>query len=407
MHIQFKSAKNLAFYLSHPCSMTTNAKGKQAVKNADKILIGANENGVALFGSRGTQSYERIVPTTEFTLFRSGAIGIESSKLIGVIRTFGDNPISIEVVPNKTNLNTEEKPSNRVVVSSGKSRININEVVDATEIPRNTVNVNNSKSFKFSLKLLKEMLQSVKPPLSEDTKLANMRCLQLKVNNQNISTSTVDGRRLSIAKTSLTENLNDELVALIPVRVVDQILSLVAEQDLCTVSVNDTAMSIIIGSLKFQTSLMDVKFPDLTLALPKQTLGYAVVQAKPLYEVLERAKIAVDASSTGDSNIPPRIKLNFTKNNVIECEAVKTNITITEEEFIAEKIELNGTESILTGFDYNYLQQAINATKSPVLCLTLAESFHGNPNDPALIMVSPVDPKKQFELLSLILPHRF
>ncbi|ELA8176705.1 hypothetical protein RGL50_004231 [Vibrio alginolyticus] len=405
MHIQFKSAKNLAFYLSHPSSMTRNTKGKDPVKHADKLLIGANEQGVALFGGRGSQSYERIVPICEFSLIQSGAIAVEATKLIGIVRTFGDNPVSLETVISNPNRKDTEKANYRLVVKSGRSRININEVTDPNEVPRNSVQMNKANSFDFSLKLLKEMMQSVKPSLREDAAHSTMRCLQLKVSGKALSTSTVDGRRLSIAKCELNEKY-DEMVALVPAKVVDLILALSAEQDNCSITIGEAAMSITVGSLKFQTALMDVKFPDLNLALPKENLGYAVVQSKPLIEVLERAKIAVDASSNPDSNIPPRIKLNFRCNGTIHCESFNNNILITEEEFKTEQTKVLSGEEISTAFDYTYLQQAISAAKCPIVSLTLAEPQHGKNNDPALIIVSPIDPKKAFNMLALILPHR-
>lgn len=66
MHLKFNSAKHLCFYLSHPCSTTKVTRGSDGSKHCDKILIGANENGVAIIRQRDNQSYERIIPISEF-----------------------------------------------------------------------------------------------------------------------------------------------------------------------------------------------------------------------------------------------------------------------------------------------------------------------------------------------------
>ncbi|MEZ8733687.1 hypothetical protein [Vibrio sp. 10N.239.312.D08] len=407
MHLKFNSAKHLCFYLSHPCSMTKVARGSDGSKHCDKILIGANENGVAIIGQRDNQSYERIIPTSEFSLIQSGAIAVESTKLLGVMRTFGDQSVELILKENERPSNSKEnKPSYKLQVKSGRSRIHINEVVEANEVPRSNVALKDAKSFHFSLNLLKEMIQSVKPCLTEDCSQANMRCLQLKVSSDTISASTVDGLRLAIAKAKLAQPYDGELIALIPTRVVDMILSLTAEMDDCVISIAKSAMAITVGSLKFQSSLVDVRYPDLNKVMPSETLGFAVVQAKPFIEVLERAKIAVDISTSANNNIPSRIVINFNTDGNLHCESFKNANLITEEDFLSEKIQLKSSESLVTAFDYTFLQQAINSMKSSMVSLTLAKNNHGNESDPAMVLITPLDQAKPFTLMSLIMPQR-
>lgn len=101
--------------------MTKVARSNDGSKHCDKILIGANENGVALIGKRDNQSYERIVPTTEFSLIESGAIAVESTKLLGVMRTFGEQPVELILKENeRPSSSKENKPSYKLQVKSGR-----------------------------------------------------------------------------------------------------------------------------------------------------------------------------------------------------------------------------------------------------------------------------------------------
>lgn len=385
--------------------MTQSSRDSDSSKHTDKLLIGANEHGVAFIGSKGCQSYERIVPISEFELIESGAIAVESAKLLGVIRTFGNQPVELQVT--KETRNDEKTPTYKMVVKSGRSRININEVVSADEVPKTSIAMKDSQYFQFSISLLKEMLQAVKPSLNEDCSHASMRCLQLKVSGTQLSVSTVDGYRLGIAKCNLNTSTDQEIVALIPVRVVDIILSLNSETDPCSIHVSRSAMAIQVGSLKFQTSLIDIKFPDLNQVLPKETVGGVVISAKPFIEVLERCKIAVDVSSTGKSNIPPRIKIKFASNGVMYCESIKDNSIITQEEFLTENTQITCSEDLISAYDYNFLQQAMTASKAKTVACTLAYPVHGCGGDPVMILITPIDPSKRFTLLSLINPQRF
>lgn len=117
------------------------------------------------------------------------------------MRTFGDQSIELIIKENERPSNSKEnKPSYKLQVKSGRSLIHINEVVEANEIPRSNVALKDAKSFHFSLNLLKDMIQSVKPCLTDECSQANMRCLQLKVSSDIISASTADDLRLAVAK---------------------------------------------------------------------------------------------------------------------------------------------------------------------------------------------------------------
>lgn len=69
------------------------------------------------------------------------------------------------------------------------------------------------------------------------------------------------------------------------------ILSLIAKKDDCVISIARSAITITVGLLKFQSSLVDVWYLDLNKVMPSETLGFAVVQAKPFIKVLERLKL--------------------------------------------------------------------------------------------------------------------
>lgn len=98
--------------------------------------------------------------------------------------------------------------------------------------------------------------------------------------------------------------------------------------------------------------------------------------------------------------------INFNTDGNMHCESFKNANLIIEEDFLSEKIRLKSSESLATALDYTFLPQAINSMKSSMVSLTLAKNNHGNENDPAMVLITPLDQAKSFTLMSLIMTQR-
>ena len=366
----------------------------------DKILIGANHNGIALLGTRGNQSYERIVPNDQFKLIEAGVIAVDAAKLLGVIRTLNTQPVTL--------VSKQDGEHISLLIKSKRTRIHVREVSDGVAFPRTKNSLVDAITFPFNLGCLKEMLTAAAPTMPFDDGHISMRAMNLIVKDGFLSCSSVDGLRLTIAKAKLDEATAQmvnglTIQALIPPRVISLISSLSAETETCKISISTNAISITVGSLRFQSNLVSTKFPDINKVLPTATVGTVIVDAAEFKGLLDRSKIAIDVSSD-KSKFPPRLDMYFGVDKNIECKSMKNNVLIAEDCITASFSNLKS--DVESSFNYNFLHSAIGVMRTPRVALTLSHNHIGKTMDTPIILITPVEQSYSFELMVQIMPMR-
>ena len=390
MKVTFDSAKFLSFYLSHPCSM---ARKITSQKHSDKILMGVRNNGVAFLGTGENQSYERIVPAERISNVIEGAIAIDANKLLGVVKTYGDKPVTLELTD-----------KNILLVKSGRSRVMIREIANPDEYAKSSVALVDSRHVFFQLSTLKAMIETVKHSMPTDSARGFLNCMNLIIKNGIISLSSTDGYRLGIAKHPLDIKSYPELAAidiqcLIPPTAIGHITSLTAETDDCIIQVSEKALAINVCSLKYQTALVDARYPDLNAILPQSSVGAAVISKSDILSLIERAKISMVNSKTGESVIP-RLEMEFHPDGCIETACGKANNQVAQEAFQA--LQVNIEKKVSTAMDYRYLALAVGAMKSDDVILNLGV-MTGRDSKRVCFIITPATQHK-ISHMALLLP---
>jgi DNA polymerase III beta subunit len=295
MKIKFHKATELAFLLSHSVSICK----RSAKEWTEMVLIKVEHNKVSFIGCNENSSFTRDVPSSFVEVIENGTIAVSAQRLIGCIRTYGEKAVTLS-------LSTKE---NKLFVQSGRSRLRL-DFTDGDSFPDQSRMDMSETVIQFDLEVLKQGLSIVRQTMPSDHAMAALNGIHVKVDSEkNIATLiSTDSYRLNVIKVCLPEQtLNQDIAFTIPASAVARLTSMVAESTQGTITLfgEGSSMSLSVSTLTYRTALIDASYPDINQILPKESLGYVVVNRKELISLLDRTAVAMSAEKI------PRLELNF------------------------------------------------------------------------------------------------
>lgn len=392
MELKFNSAEVLAFYLSHPASIT-----RKTDKNfTEHIAIGATENGVALIGTNDVCSFERIVPIDAVDVIKSGAITINAKRLSDIARTYGKKPISMSLDDDKKTIR----------IRSGRSRLIVRETGNASDYPQPSDCMDIQESLTINIKQFQRGLKMCVHTMPDNHATKVLNGIHVTIKNNTMSFVATDCHKLGVFKMPIdTSVLNAEQVSFtLPVSAVKTLQSLTIESDVARIEVSENAFALTASSLRYQTRLINHSYPDINQTIPTEIRGHAVVSKSELLSLIDRAKIANESSSTANKIIP-RLDITLNGNQVIQTEVGQASDPLATDEITT--VQENLSCVINTATNYLNLHKCLQTIKTDSVSMVFGVMKQRNQSVERLNILLSAYPNPENEnYFSMLMPMR-
>lgn len=301
------------------------------------VLLRVKDNCLTLIGTDLEVEMLCSIPLTEPS--EEGEITIPSKKLMDIIRGF---PVGVEV--------KIVRDEDRVVISSGRSRYNLN-ALRADDYP-NLNEFESISNFAIPQHTLKHLIESTQFSMAQQDIRFYLNGLLLEIQENTIRTVATDGHRLALCEMMLEEPITNNSV-IIPRKSILELVKLLdnGEQPL-HLKVNQGNLQADFGDIIFTTKLIDGKYPDYRRTLPKAPDKIMTIETEALRQALIRANVLSNDRFKG-------VRLSLLNNQL----TIQTNNPEHEEAEEVLDIDYQGPE-IEIGLNIVYLLDVLNTIKT-------------------------------------------
>ncbi|MEJ6059246.1 DNA polymerase III subunit beta [Aliivibrio salmonicida] len=367
MKVHFESARKLSFWLSHPCSLSKRAIANSKHSYSEFVAIGVSMgDGVALIGVNDSRSYYRTIDTTNCNIEKSGSIAAHAKKLQAIIKTLGDRPVTLELV-DKT-----------LFVVSNKTKMRC-ETIDVKHYPRPDQDPTLTTSIDVNLELFKMGLNKVLSSMPEKEIGASsgkiLEGVNISIANNYLVFTATDSHKINIFKMPLScNNINPKLeinITIPKAAVIGQLSSITSESETATLGFNSNTLSLLTGSLKYQTALINGKFPDASTVLPNSFIAQYIFDRSELNQAIERVSLALEQDES------PRMQFEIKKGiKAVTIFAGQDNNKKSEDSVSTFGGVMSDTiEEISTQFNFHYLRSILGSMGAEQVKFSFAYSI--------------------------------
>lgn len=393
MELKFASAEVLAFYLSHPASITR----KTDKETSEHIAIGATDQGVALIGTNDVCSFERIIPTDHVDVIKSGTITINAKRLSDITRTYGKKPIHISL----------DKDGKTIKIRSGRSRLIVRETGNANDYPQPSSCMEVNDKIIVNIKHFQRGLKMCCHTMPDDHINKKLNGIHVAIKDNVFSFVSTDGHKLGVFKMPVSAALaNSNGVSFtLPVSAVKTLQSLTVESEDALIEISNNAIALTASSLRYQTLLIDGNYPDINKTIPNEIKGMVIVSKKELTSLIERSAIAIDSASKGVKYVPRLDITVCSESNSLNTIVGQASCPLATDEIALIHHKLSYTINTAMNFK-NLLKclQTINTEKVSLVFGKMVQKCQDS--DRVNLLISPVDNKENESYFSMLMPMR-
>ena len=292
---------------------------------------------------------------------------LDSNILLDVIKKFDEDEVSVRIMD-----------SNQIKIYNTKSEfiLFLNKIEDMPinfETDKlNYININASNFL--------DLLKKTEFAMSNENYRINLHGLNLKIHDDILSATALDGHRMAFGYIKLDQKYNTHNI-IIPYKNVYDIINILQKESDIKIAFDDKQFFIQTENLIFQCSLVLSKFPDQTKLLDKKT--YNKIVEMNTIETIN----SIDRVTTITYDKSKLIKLNL-KDQEISIYGI-------EKGFAKEKLSTNQIIDIEIGFNAKYLQEALSKIESPKYSMHLNESnssvLLSSKNNNTLFIIMPIN----------------
>ncbi len=278
-------------------------------------------------------------------------------------------------ITNTTNINAKENIKFNIclkdlinLISILDDNANINFLIDNNQIIITTLNnvfklntiieqefhqlITNKKDIlkdpiTIPTKQLIDLINKTKFSIANDNPQRYLNGLYLILDNNNITTVSSDGHRLSLANIIQNNNITNKKTAVIPKKTIEEISKILKETKTDNITINISQDYIVIHNDTTQiiSKLIDENYPEYEKIIPQQSQNKIIINKKDFDAALKQTEIFVKQTNT--------IKLIFKNNNL-------NIIAISEKGEANTKIKIkNYTGEMIAGFNVRYLIETL------------------------------------------------
>lgn len=346
---------------------------KPTIPILNGVMVEANK----LLNIYATDLETSIKTSLEADIIKEGRIVVPIKLLVGILKTFPEAKIEIELLSVKNQL--------KITCQNATFTINTYSVEDFPQFPE----ARKKNLFSIDIKKLKNLISKSIRSVSIDESRPVLTGILTEVDNNTITMVSTDSYRLSLVKDKITYS-NGVLKAVIPSKVLDSILKTDLFTGIIEINIEENQVSFNISQDDKTTQttlvisrLISGKFPEYKQLIPSSFKHNLIVNKEKILEVIKRV------SSISQDNIPIKLEASSGKINV--------SMDIKEIGSSSEDLEANYTgERIEIAFNPNFLIDGISMMDSKEIIFNIEETLK-----PILIKQD-----KKEDLLYLLMPVR-
>lgn len=317
------------------------------------ILIETNEDSITL---TATDLELSIKTTVAAEIVKPGSLVVPAKKLSQAIREFRSDSLQIDA-DEDSRLNIKD--------STNVSKANIHLMGTPSDEYPPIPTLPTSEFTEIPMGLLQDMIRKTIHSIATDDQRYVFNGLFMVKNEDMIDFVATDGRRLSLMQRDLSSNGLFEDGVIVPNKAIKELQRILEPGKKCGIAINrkDKQIYFKVGTIDFISKLLDGKYPDYNMVIPK-TLEHEVVLNKEEFESCIR-QIAVMSSEP-----TKQIRLRFANGSLV-ISASTPDVGEAEDSL---DVDYSG-EEITTAFNSNFLLDITRVLDSETIIIQFTDSL--------------------------------
>ena len=357
--------------LEHPLSQIVGVVEKrQTLPILGNVFLDLSDNKLTLVGS----DLETEITTKVDNVGGSdGKTTVSARKLFDICRS----------LPAESQLSLVLEEDSKMVVTAGKSKFTL-QTLSANDYPR-LEETQWKQEFALSQQQLSHLLTKTSFSMAQQDVRYFLNGLLVEINGDQILSVATDGHRLAKTLVNIPGLGLDMVQSIVPRKAVLEIGKFLdaSSDDMVSVKLNASHISIESGNFMFISKLIDGRFPDYEKVIPANLDKHIIIDRSNLIEILSRAAILSNEKFRG-------VSLNI-GGNVLKVASHNPDQEHATDEM---EVEYQG-DDIEIGFNVNYLMEALKACDSDKIDLGLLDpntscTFHASDSDETLYLIMPM-----------------
>lgn len=343
---------------------------RQTLPILGNVYLELNQGTLTLVGSDLETEITTRVDNIDGT---DGKTTVSARKLYDICRS----------LPNESQLALIIEKDNKMVLKAGKSRFTL-QTLNADDFPR-LEETHWKHDFQLQQKQLNGLLTRTSFSMAQQDVRYFLNGLLLEIHDDHILSVATDGHRLAKTQVNVEPLGIEQVQSIVPRKAVIEIGKFLDpnSEELVSVKLNSSHISIQSGHFLFISKLIDGRFPDYEKVIPANLDKHVIINRENLINILSRAAILSNEKFRG-------VSLSV-DNNTLQVRSHNP-----DQEHAKDEMEVAyAGEAIEIGFNVNYLLEALKACESENIDLGLLDpntscTFHAEESADTLYLIMPM-----------------
>ncbi len=244
----------------------------------DKVFVKANNMNMSLEAS-----------LKKATIEKEGAITLYQNKFFNLVKEIPEKEILIEVVDdNKVLIKSLDKKRNVKAVMMGISK---------SEFPELPKIMDQIKLISIDKILFKKMIQKTIFAVSHSNTQYTLNGVYMEYKNNMLKFVAIDGRRLALFKTLLSENEHEEFEVIIPQEFFAHLQKIIFNEGPMQFCFQENRFFFLFDNMCLSSNVLEGKFPNYNLFIPSKHENQFFVKTKSLLSAVNFVSTLIDEES--------------------------------------------------------------------------------------------------------------
>lgn len=320
---------------------------RQTMPALSNVLINARIDSLSL---TATDLEIEFLTNRDMMIDQPGEITVPARKLLDICKS----------LPADSLINFSLK-DDKAMIQSGRSRFSL-VTLPASDFP-SLDEISSNSSFEISQATLKDIIDKTAFAMAQQDVRYYLNGLMLEVGPKTLRAVATDGHRLAYCEKETDFELAEIKQVILPRKGVIELARLLDNSDdKIKIMLSSNHLRVELNNIRFTSKLIDGRFPDYNRVIPDDGNSVMTAERESLKQALIRASILSNEKYRG-------IRL-ILEDNLVRLQAHNPD---QEEADVDLEVNYKG-ETLEIGFNVNYMIDALNATNSEMVQLTLRDS---------------------------------
>ncbi|MFZ9035086.1 MAG: DNA polymerase III subunit beta [Francisellaceae bacterium] len=270
--------------------------------------------------------------------FQPGKVTLAARKIMDIIRN----------LPEHTQIEITLEQDNRVKIQANRAKFMLS-TLNADAFPIMDVNIDEAR-FKVPQLDFMAALKRVQFAMANNDVRYFLNGMLWEVNGDQFKTIATDGHRMAMSELNIENTYLDQIQLIVPRKTVMELQKIVSstDNDLIEIIVGKNHFKVILKHYQFTSKLIDGRYPDYTLVIPKSNERVLIANRLELKAALVRTAILSNEKYRG-------VRLQISHNQML------MSANNPEHEEARDELEVQYHDDAMEiGFNVNYLLDVMN-----------------------------------------------